>query len=227
MANSHCRKCKLQGAGSSLLRCWSEHWTLNPAIMAPSVAPSLSLSVSHFLPSLKANTVGQVKKKKKGFSCLYFPSTLQRWAIVCFCRGSLLEKVPLQVPAWLNPSQQSVHKCSLYTAMDSKNMLGEKAMCMCLWVGAKWCTPPLCFKRITDPVFSLSVAAKEKVFPIFEMTSASGYAASPRSVALTLMPFMQSLKCTPHSPLSVRAGSRVEQVTFRMKVWASADYRPA
>ncbi len=35
MANSHHRKCKLQGAGSSLLRCWSEHWTLNPQSWHP------------------------------------------------------------------------------------------------------------------------------------------------------------------------------------------------
>lgn len=102
MANSHHRKCKLQGTGSSapMLK-----WALNSqlTIMVPSQAPSLSLSVSlfHFFPCLSADcsncrvsTVGQVKRVCLFLFLLNAPER-------CLCASSCSlqqltsEKVPL------------------------------------------------------------------------------------------------------------------------------------
>lgn len=101
--------------------------------MAPSMHLCLSFPVP---PSLSAdcinctvNTTGQLK----GFSCLYFSSTLQRGAgmagLVC-CGGLLLKKFPLGTRINV-ASQKSVRNCCLCTATDGKNMLTKSTVCVC------------------------------------------------------------------------------------------------
>lgn len=55
------RKCKLSGACSSLLRRWSEPWTLNLTIKVRSMAPSLPRSLSLSPPPVSAQTASAVQ----------------------------------------------------------------------------------------------------------------------------------------------------------------------
>lgn len=134
MANSHHRKCKLRGAGSSLLRYWSEHWTLHSQPEHPSW-PLHSLYLSPFFfhcfslyecrlagnSNCRVNTAGQVKR----FCLCVFLLKFQREASLPLLSGcsSFGESTPLHASMTVG-TQQSVR--------DGKNMLTSCTVCACM-----------------------------------------------------------------------------------------------